>query len=100
MENENIIFIKGTPTRPECKFTREVVKLLEEVGLEGKYAHFNIFEDEEMRQDMKKINKYETYPQIYLKNKFIGGIDALKRIRDDGSLEKIMNGCSDLFIKI
>lgn len=84
LENENVIFIKGTPTRPECGFTSKLVNLLNEAGLEGKYAYFNIFEDEGLRQELKEINKWPTFPQVYLKKKFIGGLDVVKGMVENG----------------
>lgn len=86
VDNENVIFIKGTPTRPECGFTSKLVDLLDEAGLTGKYAYFNIFEDEGVRQELKKLNGWPTYPQVYLKRRFVGGLDTIRDMKMDGKL--------------
>ncbi|KAM0674572.1 glutaredoxin [Gurleya vavrai] len=89
-KHKNFIFIKGTPTMPECGFTRQLVKLFSEKGLESgrDYGYFNIFESEKIRQAMKKINKWPTFPQIYLNEKFFGGLDVLIAMVEDGSFDK------------
>lgn len=92
-ENKNLIFIKGTPLRPECGFTRQLIELLSNLGLESgrDYAYFNIFEDQVLREEMKKINKWPTYPQIYLKGEFIGGLDCLREMIDDKSIDNYID---------
>ncbi|KAM0686870.1 glutaredoxin, partial [Conglomerata obtusa] len=85
-QNKNFIFIKGTPSRPECKFTRKLVELLQQKGLvSGRdFGYCNIFENEKIRQSIKKLNNWQTFPQIYLDGKFLGGIDVLLEMDDEG----------------
>lgn len=86
--SQNFLFIKGTPSRPECGFTRQLIDLLDKYDLE--YDYFNIFEDESVREGLKKKNEWYTYPMIYLNKKFMGGLDVLKEMEKDGSLGKIL----------
>jgi len=43
-----------------------------------KYGHFDILEDEEVRQGLKKFSNWPTYPQLYVGGELIGGLDIVK----------------------
>lgn len=68
-----MIFIKGTPTQPRCKFTRAFIDLLN--GLNAKYGYFDILSDMEVRECLKSFSNWPTYPQLYIKGKLVGGLD-------------------------
>ena len=46
-----MLFMKGTPSSPQCGFSRTLVGLLREKGV--RYGFFNILADEEVRQGLK-----------------------------------------------
>lgn len=71
-----MVFIKGTPDNPRCKFTNALIKLLNEKNI--KYGSFDILGDEEVRQSLKTFSKWPTYPQLYVKGKLIGGLDIIQ----------------------
>ncbi|KAM0676787.1 glutaredoxin [Binucleata daphniae] len=91
--HDNFIFIKGTPTRPECGFTGQLISLLREFGLEnGKdYDYLNIFEHENIRQALKKMNRWNTFPQVYIMREFCGGLDVLQDMKLNGSLQTLID---------
>lgn len=77
--------MKGVPSSPECGFSSKIVNILKEYdGL--KYKHFNIFEDNELREALKKYSNWPTYPQLYVKGELIGGIDIVKELHEENEL--------------
>eukprot|EP00960_Hanusia_phi_P059850 764308-Hanusia_phi.AAC.1 len=68
-----MLFMKGSPGAERCGFSRQIVSILEQQGV--KYGHFDILEDEEVRQGLKEYSKWPTYPQLYSKGKLVGGLD-------------------------
>ncbi len=46
-----MLFMKGTPSAPQCGFSRTLVGLLRQKGV--RYGFFNILADEEVRQGLK-----------------------------------------------
>lgn len=46
-----MLFMKGTPSAPQCGFSRTLVGLLRENGI--RYGFFNILADDEVRQGLK-----------------------------------------------
>ena len=88
--NQFIIFIKGTRKSPKCKFTRELIDLLNSNKI-TEYTTYDILSDEELRQELKNVSDWPTYPQstqnltkVYLHGEFIGGLDIIKeRLSED-----------------
>lgn len=79
------LFIKGTPEAPKCGFTKELISLLNQAGIKD-YKTFDILQNEEVRQQLKDFSSWQTYPQIYVNGQFIGGLDILKQLNEEGVL--------------
>lgn len=80
-----MLFMKGSPSEPKCGFSRTIVQILNERGI--KYSTFDILEDEEVRQGLKKFSNWPTYPQLYGNGQLIGGLDIVKELVESGELE-------------
>ncbi|KAL1584607.1 hypothetical protein WHR41_06993 [Cladosporium halotolerans] len=86
-----VLFMKGTPETPQCGFSRAAIQIL---GLQGvnpqKFTAFNVLEDEDLRQGIKEYSDWQTIPQLYVANEFVGGTDILMSMHQDGSLSKLL----------
>ncbi|XP_065071704.1 glutaredoxin-3-like [Rhopilema esculentum] len=80
-----MLFMKGDPQGPQCKFSRAVVQILSTVN--AKYDHFDILSDNEVREGLKKYSNWPTYPQLYVNGELVGGLDILKELQESGELE-------------
>lgn len=83
-----MVIIKGTPDLPRCKFSRELINILNDLKIQ--YATFNILADEKIRQRMKEWAQWPTYPQIYVNGELIGGLDILKDMIKSGEFMKML----------
>lgn len=83
-----MLFMKGTPDSPRCGFSKTIVGLLNDKGV--KYGHFDILEDEEVRQGLKKFSNWPTYPQLYIGGELIGGVDIVKELNASGELDSVL----------
>jgi Glutaredoxin len=54
-----MVFIKGTPSAPQCGFSRTLVGILREKNV--RYGFFNILADEDVRQGLKTFSDWPTY---------------------------------------
>ncbi|VDM91922.1 unnamed protein product [Onchocerca ochengi] len=70
-----MLFMKGTPEAPKCKFSKKIIELLAEVN--AAYSFFDILKDDEIRQGLKEYSNWPTYPQLYLNGELIGGLDVV-----------------------
>ncbi|KAL5611562.1 hypothetical protein BROUX41_000853 [Berkeleyomyces rouxiae] len=71
-----MLFMKGTPSSPQCGFSRQLVALLREKSV--KYGFFNILADDEVRQGLKEYADWPTYPQLWIDGELVGGLDIIK----------------------
>lgn len=85
-----MVFMKGVPSAPQCGFSRQMVAMLDQEGVA--YDAFNILEDEEIRQGLKKFSDWPTYPQLYVDGDLIGGLDICKEMADGGDLSALLRG--------
>lgn len=70
-----MLFMKGTPSAPQCGFSRQLVALLREKSV--KYGFFNILADDEVRQGLKEFADWPTFPQLWVDGELIGGLDIV-----------------------
>ena len=63
-----MLFMKGTPSSPQCGFSRTLVGLLREKAV--RYGFFNILADEEVRQGLKEFSYVECF-NPYCRVKYI-----------------------------
>ncbi|KAK4688448.1 monothiol glutaredoxin, partial [Tremellales sp. Uapishka_1] len=85
-----MLFMKGNPSAPKCGFSRQTVGLLREKGVE--FAWFDIFSDEDVRQGLKRVNDWPTFPQIIVNGELLGGLDILKESIESGEFDEILAG--------
>ncbi|PGH08869.1 Grx4 family monothiol glutaredoxin [Polytolypa hystricis UAMH7299] len=71
-----MLFMKGTPSSPQCGFSRQIVAILRENGV--KYGFFNILADEDVRQGLKEFADWPTFPQLWVRGELVGGLDIVK----------------------
>lgn len=70
-----MLFMKGTPSAPQCGFSRQTVALLRERSI--RYGFFNILADDEVRQGLKEYSEWPTFPQLYADGELVGGLDIV-----------------------
>ena len=87
-ENDVVLFMKGTPTFPQCGFSSVVARVLDHVGVE--YAAVNVLEDHAVREGVKAFSDWPTIPQLYVKGEFVGGCDIIKEMFEAGELQQLM----------
>ncbi|EPQ26362.1 uncharacterized protein PFL1_06010 [Pseudozyma flocculosa PF-1] len=91
MEKEDVmLFMKGDPDTPRCGFSQKTVNLLRQENV--KFGHYDILKDENVRQGLKKLNDWPTFPQIIVKGELIGGLDILKEQIETGEFKEILEG--------
>ncbi|KAH6901266.1 thioredoxin [Coprinopsis sp. MPI-PUGE-AT-0042] len=83
-----VLFMKGDPQTPRCGFSRKIVALLQEQKVE--FTTFDILSDERVRQALKTINDWPTYPQLIIKGELVGGLDIVKEMAENGELAETL----------
>lgn len=86
--NDVLLFMKGTPTFPQCGFSSVVVQVLDYLGVE--YQAVNVLENQDVREGIKAFSDWPTIPQLYVKGEFVGGCDIVKEMFEAGELKDYM----------
>lgn len=84
-KNDVMLYIKGTPTFPQCGFSSVVSQILNYLQVD--YESVNVLEDMEIREGIKQFSNWPTIPQLYVKGEFVGGCDIVKEMFEEGELK-------------
>lgn len=79
-----MLFMKGNPKEPKCGFSKTMIGLLQKENV--KFGSFDILTDDQVRQGLKTYSNWPTFPQLYVKGEFMGGLDIIQEmmVRVDG----------------
>ncbi|MDD2863156.1 MAG: Grx4 family monothiol glutaredoxin [Methylococcales bacterium] len=88
-----LLFMKGSPDFPQCGFSGQAVQVLD--ACNAQFVHFNIFEDEEIREGLKSYSNWPTYPQLYIKGELIGGCDIMIDLYKKGELAQLLAAATE-----
>lgn len=87
-ENDVVVYMKGTPTFPQCGFSSTVVQMFDYLGVD--YASVNVLEDPAIRQGIKDVNNWPTIPQVFVKGEFVGGCDIIREMFESGEMRTML----------
>jgi monothiol glutaredoxin len=83
-----LIYMKGTPTFPQCGFSAATIEIFEELG--RPFHTVNILTEPEKREAIKQYSSWPTIPQVYVDGKFLGGCDIVRELHERGELREII----------
>jgi monothiol glutaredoxin len=86
--NGVVLFMKGTPSFPQCGFSSQVVQILDYLGVD--YKGINVLENMDVREGVKEYSNWPTIPQLYVKGEFIGGCDIVREMFQQGELQPLL----------
>jgi Grx4 family monothiol glutaredoxin len=85
-----VLFLTGTPSRPRCGFAGRLIEMLD--GYDCEYSYYDIMQDDEVCQALKKFADWPTYPQVYVNGELMGGFDICKEMHEKNTLAAAL-GC-------
>lgn len=83
-----VLFMKGKRRLPQCGFSAQLVKVLDDVVEE--YHTINVLEDPDVREGIKEFSSWPTIPQLYVNGSFVGGCDIVTELYRTGELHKTL----------
>ncbi len=88
-QNPILLYMKGTPDFPQCGFSGRAIQVLQ--ACEVEFAYINIFEDPEIRQNLKLFSEWPTFPQLFINGELVGGSDIILELYEQGELQKMFS---------
>ena len=83
-----VLFMKGSPPRPQCGFSAAVVQILSHLGV--KFKGVDVLADPSVRQGVKEFSNWPTVPQLYVQGEFVGGCDIVREMFETGELKQLL----------
>jgi monothiol glutaredoxin len=83
-----VLFMKGSPSRPQCGFSAAVVQTLAHYGVP--FHAVDVLADPAVRQAIKTFSDWPTIPQLYVDGTFIGGCDIVSEMHKTGELAETL----------
>lgn len=83
-----VLFMKGSPSFPQCGFSARAVAILRELG--AKFSSVDVLEDEDIRQGIKEYGNWPTIPQLYIDKQLVGGSDIMMEMFQSGELKDLI----------
>ena len=84
-----MLFMKGQPDMPRCGFSQKTIALLRDQNVE--FDYYDILSDEPVRQTLKVLNDWPTFPQIIVRGELIGGLDILMEMVASGEFQHMIS---------
>ncbi|WFD33057.1 glutaredoxin [Malassezia sp. CBS 17886] len=83
-----MLFMKGDPSMPRCGFSQKTVALLRDQKVD--FDYYDILSDENVRQRLKVLNEWPTFPQIVVNGELVGGLDIVKEQVASGEFKDLV----------
>ena len=82
------VFIKGTKKKPFDGYQREAIQILDQSKV--RYSIYNVMNDPDLREILKEISRFSSYPQLFIEKKFVGGLNFLRQAQSQGGLASVI----------
>ena len=91
-DNKIMIYMKGTPSFPQCGFSAATIEVFEELG--RPFGSVDVLSQPAKREAIKRFSNWPTIPQVYVDGKFIGGCDIVREMHAKGELAPLIKAAA------
>ena len=70
-----------------CPSLSVLASLVSPMFVQVKFGSFDILSDNAVREGLKKLSNWPTYPQLYADGKLVGGLDVIKGLIEEGDFQ-------------
>ena len=88
-ENKILLYMKGSPDRPECGFSQRASQILMACGKE--FSFVDILSNPEIRQELPSVSEWPTFPQLFINGELVGGSDIMMEMYQNGELKELID---------
>ena len=77
-DNKILLYMKGSPDKPECGFSQRASQVLMACGKE--FSFVDILSNPEIRQELPSVSEWPTFPQLFINGELVGGSDIMMEL--------------------
>ena len=75
-DNKILLYMKGSPDKPECGFSQRASQILMACGKE--FSFVDILSNPEIRQELPSVSEWPTFPQLFINGELKELIDSVE----------------------
>ena len=91
-DNPILIYMKGSPSAPQCGFSLRTVQCLIECG--QRFSYVDVLSNPEIRATLPTVANWPTFPQLYVEGELVGGCDIVSEMHESGELKPLLEQAS------
>mgnify|MGYP006241974109 FL=1 len=88
-DNKILLYMKGSPDKPECGFSQRASQILMACGKE--FSFVDILSNPEIRQELHSVSEWPTFPQLFINGELVGGSDIMMEMYQNGELKELID---------
>ena len=88
-DNKILLYMKGSPDKPECGFSQRASQILMACGKE--FSFVDILSNPEIRQELPSVSEWPTFPQLFINGELVGGSDIMMEMYQNGELNELID---------
>ncbi|AKC60527.1 Grx4 family monothiol glutaredoxin [Blochmannia endosymbiont of Camponotus (Colobopsis) obliquus] len=89
-DNPIILYMKGSPTLPNCGFSAKAAHILSACSNKH-FTYIDVLVNPDIRTELPKIAGWPTFPQLWIDGNLIGGCDIIIDLYRTGELQNLIN---------
>lgn len=83
-DNDILLYMKGTPEKPECGFSARATEAIKATGVS--FAYVNVLASPFIRERLPQVSNWPTFPQLFVNGELVGGCDIICEMAEQGEL--------------
>ena len=87
-DNAIILYMKGSPSLPQCGFSMRATQALDACGEE--FAFVDVLANPDVRETLPQVADWPTFPQLFINGELVGGSDIIAELHETGELAKMV----------
>jgi monothiol glutaredoxin len=91
--NNILLYMKGSPTAPQCGFSARTVQNVMACG--QRFAFVDILSHPEIRQTLPGFANWPTFPQLWVNGELVGGCDIVAELAESGELKTLLDAATE-----
>lgn len=92
--NSILLYMKGSPSGPQCGFSARTVEALMSCG--ERFAYVDIMSNPDIRATLPGFANWPTFPQLWVGGELIGGCDIITEMHESGELQTLIKEAAAL----
>ena len=92
-DNSILLFMKGSPDKPQCGFSQRANQILMACGKE--FSFVDILSNQDIRETLPSISNWPTFPQHFINGELIGGSDIMMDMYQSGEMQKVIDEATE-----